>query len=129
MIKITYNIFARSELEPEEVRRRWMDEHGDMVRGFAPRLRLARYVQTLRQPHPLEATMSASRGQSPRYPFGMAELYWNSIDDLEWSFSDKDARDCYRSLLEDEKRFAERGEWMPWIGRERLVIPEGGADA
>lgn len=129
MIKITYNIFARPDLSSDEVRRRWMDEHGGMVRDFAPRLRLARYVQTLRHPHPLEKRMSASRGQTPRYPFGMAELYWNGIEDLEWSFSDMDARDCYRRLLEDEKRFGDRSELTPWIGVENQVIPWGGANA
>lgn len=126
MIKITYSIFARKDLAPDVVRSRWMDDHGVMVLRFAGQLRLARYVQTLRTPHKLEAVMSASRKQSAEYPFGMAELYWNSREDLEWSFTDGDARECYRQLLEDEKRFAERGEWMPWIGTERVVIDEGG---
>lgn len=128
MIKITYSIFARTDLDPAEVRRRWMQEHGEMVRSFASKLRLARYVQTLRTPHPLEAVMSASRSQEALYPFGMAELYWNSVQDLEWSFTDSEARNCYRLLLEDEARFAKRGELMPWIGSERKVISRSDAD-
>ncbi|WP_180899113.1 EthD domain-containing protein [Martelella soudanensis] len=122
MIKITYSIFARKDLAPDIVRSRWMDEHGDMVRRFSEKLRLARYVQTLRTPHRLEGVMAASRNQPAQYPFGMAELYWRSREDLEWSFTDADARECYRQLLEDEKRFAERTEWMPWIGAEHVVI-------
>lgn len=121
MIKLTYVIFPRGDLELDEARRRWMEDHGSLMRKHAGVLRVARYVQTPHVPHPLEEVMASARGVEPAGPLGMAEIYWASREDLEFTFEDRDARRAYRELVEDEKRFA---AWSlaPWIGIEREVI-------
>lgn len=120
-IKITYAIHARPDLEPEEVRRRWMDDHGDMLRRHARTLGIVRYVQTLRMPHPSGQGMAQVRGVSADLPFGMAELYWESLETYEASFASHEGRQAYRELLEDERRFASHVVSSPWPGREREV--------
>ncbi|MEI5682635.1 EthD domain-containing protein [Mesorhizobium sp. CCNWLW179-1] len=122
MIKITYSIFARPELSDEEVRTLWMEEHGALLQRHAKTLGIARYVQTLRVQHPIEGKMRRSRGTEMDGPFGMAELYWESMETLEDSFTRPAAVAAYRELLEDEKRFAARSVAAPWIGVERQVI-------
>lgn len=130
MIKITYLIFGREDLAADDIKRLWMIEHGAMVQRLAPRIRLARYVQTIRTPHPLENVMARSRNLNADLPFGMAELSWETLEDLEFSFRDDQAINAYREMLEDEKRFASRSvASTPWIGVEREVINKGANNA
>jgi len=121
MIKLTYLIFPRDDLDREQARKLWVEDHGAMMLRHAATLRVARYVQTPHVPHPLDETMAAVRGIEHRMPLGLAEIYWASQDDLEFSFSDPDARRAYRELLEDEKRFA-APVLAPWLGFEREII-------
>lgn len=125
MIKITYNVFPRNDLSADEIRRRWMDDHGELVRRHAATLRIVRYVQTLHTPDPVERMTAGKRGVEGDGPFGMAELYWASIEDMRASFEGREARRSWRVLLEDEKRFARWGEASPWVGVEREVIAPG----
>lgn len=121
MIKLAYMIFPRADLDREEARRLWMEEHGALMEKHAATLRVARYVQTPHVGHPLEQVMAAARGLEARPPLGMAEIYWASREDLEFSFEDRAARRAYRELVEDEKRFAVPS-LSPWLGVEREVI-------
>ena len=128
MIKVTYTIFPRTDLPAEEVRIRWMEDHGARMEKHASALRVSRYVQTLRQPHPVDDSMAKVRGISKSEPLGMAEIYWRSLEDMEFSLTDPDARRAYRELIEDEKRFAAWSVSTPWIGVEREVIAPGNAE-
>lgn len=123
MIKITYTLFPRTDLDHQTAMLLWMEDHGALVMHHARALRLVRYVQTPRGDFAAaEAAMARSRSIDPPQPLGLAELYWSSREDLEFSFADPAARHAYRDLLEDEKRFAEWGLSSPWIGEERVVI-------
>lgn len=124
MIKLTYLIFPRADLAREEARRLWMEEHGALMEKHASTLRVARYVQTPHVGHPLEQVMASARGVEASTPLGMAEIYWSTREDLEFSFEDRDARRAYRELIEDERRFA-AASLSPWIGIEREVIAGG----
>ncbi|MCB1512250.1 MAG: EthD domain-containing protein [Hyphomicrobiaceae bacterium] len=127
MIKITYTVFPRVDLDYRTAMRLWMEDHGALVVRHAESLRLVRYVQTPRGVFAaVEAAMARSRSIDPPHPLGLAELYWNSREELDFSFTDPVARNAYRELLEDEKRFAEWKLSSPWIGEERVVI---GAEA
>jgi hypothetical protein len=121
MVKLTYLIFPRPDLARDEARRRWMYDHGALMEKHRSTLRIARYVQTPHVDDPLEAVMAAVRGVLPQSPLGMAEIFWESRDDLEHSFKDRDGRRAYRELVEDEKRFA-AASFSPWLGFEREVI-------
>lgn len=126
MIKLTYVLFARDGLELAAARHLWLEEHGAMMRRHASLLRVARYVQTPRVVHPLEAVMARTRGLDVPLPLGMAEIYWATQADLEFSFADPVARSAWRELVTDEGRFA-KAQQPPWIGEERVVI-SGGAE-
>lgn len=127
MIKLTYLIFPRDDLDREVARKRWVEDHGDMMLKYASLLRIVRYVQTPHVPHPLNEGMAAVRGVEHRMPLGLAEMYWASQDDLEFSFRNPDGRRAYRELVEDEKRFAEP-VLAPWMGFEREVISSEAAE-
>ncbi len=127
MIKLTYLIFPRDDLDREQARKLWVEDHGAMMQRHASTLRVARYVQTPHVPHPLNEAMAAVRGVEHRMPLGLAEIYWASQDDLEFSFRDPDGRRAYRELVEDEKRFA-APFLAPWLGFQREVIPGEAAE-
>lgn len=126
MIKITYTIFPRNDLTRGEARLRWMRDHGNLMRKHASALRIARYVQTPNLDDPVEEKMAFARGLETARPLGLAEIYWTSREDLEFGFRDPAARQAYRELIEDEKRFAAWSLSSPWVGEEREVISARG---
>ena len=121
MIKLTYLIFPRADIDRDKARRFWMEDHGALMKKHAATLRVVRYVQTPHVGHRLEQMMAAARGVEMRVPLGMAEIYWASREDLEFSFEDRAARRAYRELVADERRFAAMS-LSPWIGIENEVI-------
>jgi hypothetical protein len=53
---------------------------------------------------------------------GVAELWWDSFEDLAANAADPAAREAGRMLLEDEKRFIDLTRSPLWWGEEREII-------
>src|SRR5271156_3033853 len=75
-----------------------------LVRSVKDALRIRRYVQTHTLSTPLNERIAASRGAPEGYD-GIAELYWDSLDDLAALATSEAARQAGKLLLEDERKF------------------------
>ena len=84
-------------------------------------LRIRRYVQTHSLPLAASASLIQVRGGPEGYD-GVAELWWDSLDDLARNASDPAALEAGRMLLEDEKRFIDLTRSPLWWGEEHDVI-------
>src|SRR4029077_18746844 len=105
MIKLVFTIRRREGMTREEFQRYWRHEHAELVKRHAEALRIRRYVQTHARDTDLDEALAASRGSEPRYYDGVAELWWESVEDvLEASMSDEGLL-AGQALLEDERRF------------------------
>ena len=82
----------------------WLNHHGPLVVARAPLLRMRRYQQLHRLDLPALAPVSEVRSAPEPYD-GVAQVYWDSLDDLMLSGADSAARKASRELLEDEKQF------------------------
>src|SRR3954454_11061597 len=81
MIKLTFAVRRRDDVDEAEFHRYWRDEHGPLVRSFQEALGIRRYVQVHRLDPPATAALRA--GGSALEPFdGMAELWWDDMDAL-----------------------------------------------
>ena len=125
MLKLVYNIRARSDIEPEEFYRYWEHEHGPLVRSVAEVLGIRRYVQSHTVDTPVNDALRASRNTEPRFD-GVAELWWDSIDALVGALSDPDAQAASAALLEDEARFIELEATSIFLTEEHEIIPLSG---
>ena len=122
MIKLTFVVRRRSDVEPAEFHRYWRDQHGPLVRSLQSVLGIRRYVQT----HRMETTMNDLLRASRRAlePFdGVAELWWDDLDALVAATSSTEGSAAGRTLLEDEARFIDLEHSALWLGQETEIIP------
>ncbi len=121
MIKLVYNLRRLPNLSREEFQRYWLQKHGPMVRSRAQALRIRRYVQV----HTLESPMNDAlrRGRGALEPYdGVAELWWDSLDDLAAATASPEGRKADQELLEDERRFIDLERSALWVAQEHPIV-------
>ena len=121
MIKLTFAVRRRDDVEPEEFHRYWRDEHGPLVRSFQSALGIRRYVQVHRVEGPFNDALRASRNALEPFD-GTAELWWDSIDALAAASSSEEGIAASQKLLEDEMRFIDLSRSSLWLGEEVEII-------
>jgi uncharacterized protein (TIGR02118 family) len=122
MIKLVFNICRRDGMTREEFQRYWREQHAPLVLEHAETLRIRRYVQVHARETDLDEALSASRGGAPRPYDGVAELWWDSLDDLIAGSSTEAGQVAAAALLEDEQRFIDLPRSPLWLGEENVVI-------
>ncbi len=121
MIKMVYCVRRLPAMPAEEFHRYWRDVHGPLVRERAAALRIRRYVQV----HTLDTPANAAlrQGRDTLAPFdGVAELWWDSIDELVAGGATPEGRQAARDLLEDERRFIDLSRSAIWLAEEHVVV-------
>ena len=122
MLKLVFNIRRRPDIEPDEFYRYWKDEHGPLVRSVAEVLGIRRYVQSHTIETPINDALRASRSTEPRFD-GVAELWWDSVDDFVGRLADPEAQAASARLLEDEGRFIDLPATSIFLTEEHEIIP------
>lgn len=122
MIKLVFSLRRRPEMTREQFQAYWADEHASLVSRHAPALRIRRYVQTHARASELAAAQSSARGSEPDFYDGVAELWWDSVEDVLAGVSTPAGQQAAIELLEDERRFIDLERSPLWIGEEFEVI-------
>jgi uncharacterized protein (TIGR02118 family) len=122
MIKLVFMVRRREGITREEFQRYWKEEHAELVKRYAELLRIRRYVQTHARDTNLDDALAASRGSQPRQYDGVAELWWDSVDDLVSAAASEHGQSAQQALLEDERRFIDVARSPIWLGEEIAVI-------
>lgn len=122
MIKFVFTIRRRPDMSREEFHKYWYENHGALIKRHAEILRIRRYVQTYARDTGLDEILANSRGSEARYYDGVAELWWDSLEDLLAAFSTEAAQVAALELLEDERRFIDLPKSPMWLGEEIVVI-------
>lgn len=121
MIKLAFALHRRSDLSREQFERYWREQHAPLVRGHAETLRIRRYVQHVTRSTAADAGLREGRGQEEPYD-GLAELWFDSVDDLIEAFGSAEGRVAAAELLEDEARFIDLQHSPIWLGEENVVV-------
>jgi uncharacterized protein (TIGR02118 family) len=121
MVKLVFCARRLPELSREDFQRYWRETHGPLVRRHAGALRIRRYVQVHTLDHPMQEALRASRGGPEAYD-GVAELWWDSLDELAAAQADPAGREAGRALLEDERRFIDLAHSPLFVGTEHAVV-------
>jgi len=122
MVKLTFALRRRSDLSREDFQRYWRDTHAPLVRARAGTLRIQRYVQAHTASTPLDDALRASRGGSVEPFDGVAELWWDSVEDLAEAMTSPEGAQAAGELLADEAKFIDLEASPIWIAREEVVL-------
>ncbi len=121
MIKLTFCLVRLPHLTRDQFQAYWFDKHAPLVRKHQPVLGIRRYVQLHSFDPALSADARASRGGPVRYD-GVAQLWWESFDDLAKHLAAPGAAEAGRDLLEDERKFIDLPKSPLWWGEEKVII-------
>jgi uncharacterized protein (TIGR02118 family) len=122
MIKLVFTLRRRDGMTREEFQRYWREEHAALVQRHAETLRIRRYVQTHARETPLDEPIATSREGEPGVYDGVAEVWWDSIEDLVAASSSEAGQAANAELLEDERRFIDLPRSPLWLGEENVVV-------
>jgi uncharacterized protein (TIGR02118 family) len=122
MIKLVFTLRRREGMSREEFQRYWREQHAPLVQRHAESLRIKRYVQTHARDTDLDEAVAASRGSEARFYDGVAELWWDSLEDVVAAYSSEAGQAAGAELLEDEQRFIDLSRSPLWFGEEEVLI-------
>jgi len=121
MLKLTFCLIRRPEFSRESFQDYWLNTHGPLVASVRETLRIRRYVQLHSLPPDALFDPGAPRGAPSGYD-GVAQLWWDSAEDLASTQSDPAAAEAGRLLLEDERRFIDLARSPLWWGEEHVIF-------
>jgi uncharacterized protein (TIGR02118 family) len=122
MIKLVFTLRRREGMTREEFQRYWREEHAPLVKRHADTLRIRRYVQTHARETGLDDFFASTRGGQPSVYDGVAELWWDSVEDLVSASATEAGEAAAAELLEDERRFIDLPRSPLWLGEENVVV-------
>lgn len=121
MIKLTFCLVRLPHMCRDEFQDYWLNKHGPLVISLKEPLRIRRYAQLHSFAPEISAVTRASRGGPEQYD-GVAELWWDSAEDMAAMSSDPVALEAGAKLLEDEKKFIDLARSPIWWGDEKVLI-------
>jgi len=121
MIKLAFCLTRLPHLSREAFQRYWRETHGLLVMRHAPALRIRRYVQLHTLDHVLNETLQHSR-EAPEAYDGVAELWWDSVEDLAEAMSSPEGKHAAAELLADERHFIYHVRSPLWLGEAHVMI-------
>jgi len=122
VIKLVFCLRRRADLSREEFQRYWSDHHAPLVRGYSEVLQLRRYVQVHTLPEGASAALGGSRGVEEDEYDGVAELWWESLEELTAAATTSEGRHAGAELLEDERRFIDLARSPIFLAEEHVVV-------
>lgn len=122
MIKLLFALRRREGMTREEFQRYWREQHAPLVKRHAETLQIRRYVQVHSLETDLDEAIAAPRGSQPHFYDGVAEISWDSFEQLAAAFSSEAGQAAAGELLEDERRFIDLRSSPIWLGDDHVVI-------
>jgi uncharacterized protein (TIGR02118 family) len=121
MIKLVFVIRRREDIPQEEFHRYWLEDHGPLARRLVEPLGARRYVQAHTVAPELNAQLAATRDTSEAFD-GLAEIWWDSLDDLVAAFTSEEGQQAGQALMEDEAKFIDFGRSSLFVAEEHSIL-------
>jgi len=121
MIKMVYCLHRLPHLSREEFQRYWRETHGPLVRKHAATLRIRRYVQVHTKYDETNERMRARRNGPEPYD-GVAELWWDSLEDFAPATAAPERQQASQELFADEQRFIDHPRSPAWLAEEHVFV-------
>jgi uncharacterized protein (TIGR02118 family) len=125
VIKLVMALRRRDDVAAEQFHRYWREEHGPLACRLLEPLNLRRYVQTHTLDTDLNAQLAVARGTVEAFD-GVAELWWESLDDLIAAFGSEEGQHANAALAEDEARFIDLERSSLFLTEEQVIFDGNG---
>lgn len=124
MIKLTFCLTRKPGMSREAFQDYWFNNHAPLVAKHRSALKIRRYVQLhtgdFAMTDAIRAARSVSIEAAPAIYDGVAQLWWDNLDDL--MTDTPEAREAGRALLEDEAKFIDFSKSPLWFGEEKVIF-------
>jgi uncharacterized protein (TIGR02118 family) len=121
VIKLTFCLHRLPSLSREDFQRYWFEQHAPLVARHREALRIRRYVQMHSATTPFNDAIRDGRGAPEMYD-GVAELWWESLEDLAAATTSPEGQAAGLALLEDERKFIDLARSPLFLGEERAIF-------
>ncbi len=121
MIKLTFALVRRSDFTREAFQTYWFENHAPLVASVRQILRIRRYVQLHSFDPAISADIRNSRNGPEQYD-GVAQLWFDSFEDMAVNAGNPEAAAAARLLLEDERKFIDLEKSPLWWGEEKVIF-------
>lgn len=108
MIKLSFCLTRKDHLTREQFQDYWINKHAPLVKSVSKDLKIIKYHQIhCKEFDFLDSTrrVRVPKGALPDEYDGIAEIYWDTWDDLKSLSDDSKARTAGKILLDDETKF------------------------
>ncbi len=117
MIKFVMCLRRHPTMTREQFQDYWENSHGPFFMKNASTMRAKKYVQSLTVDTPLNEELRTSRGMLPEYD-GVAEVWFDSEQDLMEAMQTAEGQKLSAALLEDEGNFINHSQSSAFIVKE-----------
>ena len=117
MIKFVMCITRHRNMSREEFMDYWMNKHGPFFMENANAMKAKKYVQSQTVDTPLNEGLRSSRGMLPEFD-GIAEVWFESEEELMEGMSSPESQILGAALLEDEGNFIDHSKSSAFIVKE-----------
>ncbi len=121
MIKLSFCLHRLPSLTREAFQRYWFETHAPLVANHKEALRIRRYVQMHSATTPINDVIRAGRNAPEMYD-GIAELWWDSLDEMRAASATPAGQAAGLALLEDERKFIDLARSPLFFGQEKQII-------
>ena len=123
MIKLMYALRRKPDVSAAQFHKYWLETHAPLVLEVAgKKIGMQRYVQSHTILTPADDALQAPR-DSEIPPFdGVAEVWFNSVDDITKAWTSPQGLAAGKALIEDEHHFIDVRRSPIWIVEEHVII-------
>lgn len=121
MIKLIFCLHRAPGLSREAFQAYWFDQHAPLVARHRETLRIRRYVQLHSMTADLNDVIRARRGAPEMYD-GVAQLWWDSVEDMMSAASSPEGQAAGLELLDDERKFIDHARSPLFFGEDKTIF-------
>lgn len=121
MIKMVVEVWKKAGLSDEAFARRWLVEHGALVRSHAEAMGFVRYIQSHKLPsREIEAFAKGRGWKAP--PDGLTEVWWESEASMLAAMGSEAGQAASAALAADEVQFIESSKISAFLAEEKVIF-------
>ena len=123
-ITLVFTPRRRTDLSREEFQGYWCETHVPLVESRAEMLKIRRYVQIHARENGVNPLLGGPRGSESDYYDGVAEVWWDSLEEMKLAFTTEEGRAAGNGLHENDRDFEDLPNSPLWLGEENVVIEQ-----
>jgi hypothetical protein len=121
MIKMIVEVWKREDMTMEAFTRRWLVDHGALVKTHAKAMGFLRYIQSHKIPSAAIDAFAEGRGWK-RPPDGLTEVWWESFDAMNAAMASPEGQAASKLFEADEKEFCEMTKLSAFLAHEEIIF-------